>query len=87
MDRPLLQMIMHKWKKDTKATTGKWNIKQSYGHIREKVTDKDIVDVIDQEREHYPVHILCQMLDIPRSTYCQLLTRKSTVNKRNHSYF
>jgi len=45
------------------------------------VTDNEITALIDQENDQYPVHTLCEVLDVPRSTYYKSLTK--TVPKRD----
>src|SRR5699024_901273 len=48
---------------------------------RKKVTDDEITALIDQENDQYPVHTLCEVLDVPRSTYYKSLTK--TVSNRD----
>nr|WP_157065250.1 IS3 family transposase [Amphibacillus sediminis] len=55
-------------------------LKKGYGHIREKVNDTNVIEIINQEKEHYPVHTLCDVLGVPRSTYYQSLT--TSISKR-----
>src|SRR5699024_12462068 len=52
-----------------------------YSHIRKKVTDDEVISLIDQENDQYPVHTLCEVLEVPRSTYYQSLTK--TVSNRD----
>src|SRR5699024_12067637 len=40
-----------------------------------------VISLIDQENDQYPVHTLCEVLEVPRSTYYQSLTK--TVSNRD----
>ncbi|PIC62558.1 IS3 family transposase [Sporosarcina sp. P13] len=46
-------------------------LKKGYDHIREKVTDQEIIDHIEQEKENFPIQVMCEVLKVPRSTYYQ----------------
>ena len=45
------------------------------------MSDDEITALIDQENDQYPVHTLCEVLDVPRSTYYKSLTK--TVSNRD----
>ncbi|NME07869.1 MULTISPECIES: IS3 family transposase [unclassified Psychrobacillus] len=45
--------------------------KKGYDHIRKKVTDQEIIDHIEKEKEHFPIQLMCDVLKVPRSTYYQ----------------
>src|SRR5699024_12375433 len=68
-------------KTNTHNNTRKRKIKKNTGHISKKVTDDEIISLIDQENDQYPVHTLCEVLEVPRSTYYQSLTK--TVSNRD----
>lgn len=34
-------------------------------------TDQEIIDNIQQEKENFPIQLMCEMLQMPRSTYYQ----------------
>src|SRR5699024_12334329 len=54
--------------------------------IREKVTDQEIIDHIEQEKESHPVQVLCEVLEVPRSTYYQSFHKvKSSYQIENES--
>src|SRR5699024_936590 len=54
---------------------------QQENEILKKVTDDEVISIIDQENDQYPVHTLCEVLEVPRSTYYQSLTK--TVSNRD----
>ncbi|TQR14697.1 IS3 family transposase [Psychrobacillus vulpis] len=45
--------------------------KKGYDHIRQKVTDQEIIDHIEKEKENFPVQVMCNVLKVPKSTYYQ----------------
>ncbi|MDE3839051.1 IS3 family transposase [Bacillus methanolicus] len=45
--------------------------KKGYGHIRQKVSLTELSNVINQHKDQYPIQTLCEVLEIPRSTYYQ----------------
>ena len=45
------------------------------------MTDDEITALIDQKNDQYPVHTLCEVLDVAGSTYYKLLTM--TVSDRD----
>src|SRR5699024_7619552 len=51
------------------------NIKKSYSHIRQKITNDEVTNLIDRKKNQYPVHTLCEVLEVPRSTYYKSLTK------------
>ncbi|MTT31634.1 IS3 family transposase [Terrilactibacillus sp. BCM23-1] len=46
-------------------------LKKGYGHIRKKVTSAEMSVLIDRLQEKHPIKTVCQVLDMPRSTYYQ----------------
>src|SRR5699024_2262560 len=54
--------------------------KKSYGHIRKKVNDAEITEFIDQQKESYSIQTMCDVLDVPRSTYYKSLDK--TISNR-----
>ncbi|WP_192600789.1 IS3 family transposase, partial [Sporosarcina limicola] len=58
--------------------------KKGYGHIREKVTEQEMIDFIEQEKENQPIQLMCRVLDVPKSTYYQSFKKvKSTYEIEN----
>ncbi|HSH25554.1 MAG TPA: IS3 family transposase [Massilibacterium sp.] len=57
------------------------NLKKGYGHIRKKINDAEITDFIDQQKEIHPVQTMCDVLDVPRSTYYKSLNK--TISNRD----
>lgn len=54
-------------------------------YICKKVNDTEITEFIVQQREQYPIHIMCDVLDVPRSTYHTSLDQTlSNRNQENH---
>src|SRR5699024_152906 len=58
--------------------------KKAMAILAKKVTDKDIVEVIDQERAHYPVHRLFAALRVSKSTYYQSLTASISIREQEN---
>ncbi|WP_434218677.1 IS3 family transposase [Peribacillus simplex] len=48
-------------------------LKKGYGHIREKITETDLTEFIEENRNLYPVQRMCEVLEIPRSSHYQSL--------------
>ena len=57
--------------RDVTSTRGKWNLKKGYDHIREKVSQSELCQFIDQHRSEHDVKQLCEVLNVPRSTFYQ----------------
>ncbi|MCM3034340.1 IS3 family transposase, partial [Niallia sp. MER 6] len=51
-----------------------------YGHIREKVTESELIDFIEEHKDQYPVQKMCEVLAVPRSSYYRSLEK--TTSKR-----
>ncbi|PAL11265.1 hypothetical protein B8W99_17210, partial [Peribacillus simplex] len=49
------------------------NLKKGYGHIREKVTETDLTEFIEEHKKQYPIQKMCEILEIPRSSHYQSL--------------
>ncbi|MCU7212747.1 IS3 family transposase [Turicibacter sanguinis] len=47
------------------------NLKKGYDHIREKVTQSELCQFIDQHHQEHDIKQLCEVLSVPRSTYYQ----------------
>ena len=45
--------------------------KKGYDHIREKVTQSELCQFIDQHHQEHDIKQLCEVLSVPRSTYYQ----------------
>ncbi|HBZ09314.1 MAG TPA: IS3 family transposase [Bacillus bacterium] len=56
------------------------NLKKGYGHIREKVSQSAVASVIDQHKDQHPIQTMCEVLELPRSSY--YLTLQETESKR-----
>jgi putative transposase len=54
------------------------------GHIREKVSLTELSDVIDKNKDQYPIQRLCDVLDVPRSTYYQASQKKESNREREN---
>ncbi|QJS18098.1 IS3 family transposase [Turicibacter sanguinis] len=46
-------------------------LKKGYDHIREKVTQSELCQFIDQHHQEHDIKQLCEVLSVPRSTYYQ----------------
>ncbi|UPO90010.1 IS3 family transposase [Niallia sp. Man26] len=55
-------------------------LKKGYGHIREKVTESELIDFIEEHKDQYPVQKMCEVLAVPRSSYYGSLEK--TTSKR-----
>ncbi|MGG3804293.1 IS3 family transposase [Metabacillus fastidiosus] len=53
--------------------------KKGYDHIREKVTDQEVINHIHVEKAHYSIQMMCRVLKIPKSTYYQAANKKPSV--------
>ncbi len=62
---------MLNFKNSSSFTGGKRDIKKGYGHIRKKVADIELIDLIDREKTSYSVQTMCRVLLMPRSAYYQ----------------
>ncbi|HLR92868.1 MAG TPA: IS3 family transposase, partial [Atopostipes sp.] len=40
-----------------------------YGHIRKKVADTEIIDFITFQQENHSIQSMCEVLEVPRSSY------------------
>src|SRR5699024_482791 len=60
-------------------------LKKIYGHISQKVNDAEITDFIDQQKEIFPVQTMCDVLDVPRSTYYQSLNKTVSNRERENT--
>ncbi|MCU7196404.1 IS3 family transposase [Turicibacter sanguinis] len=58
------------------------NLKKGYDHIREKVSQSDLCQFIDRHRSEHNIKQLCDVLNIPRSTYYQ--SKHQTESKWEH---
>ncbi|WP_429996100.1 IS3 family transposase [Metabacillus fastidiosus] len=54
-------------------------LKKGYDHIREKVTDQEVINHIHVEKAHYSIQMMCRVLKIPKSTYYQAANKKPSV--------
>src|SRR5699024_6417362 len=45
----------------------------------------EITDFIDQQKENHPVHTLCDVLNVPRSTYYQSLNKTISNRERENN--
>lgn len=52
-------------------STGGRHPKKGYDHIREKVTDQEIIDHIEQKKKSFLIQAMCEVLNVPRSRYYQ----------------
>jgi putative transposase len=62
--------------------TGSRNPKKGYGHIRKKVTEAELNHFIEEHKDQYPVQKMCEVLAVPRSSYCYYDSLEKTVSKR-----
>ncbi|MGG3806420.1 IS3 family transposase [Metabacillus fastidiosus] len=53
--------------------------KKGYDHIREKVTDQEVINHIHVEKAHYSIQMMCRVLKVPKSTYYQAANKKPSV--------
>ncbi|MDB8563350.1 IS3 family transposase [Turicibacter sanguinis] len=61
------------------------NLKKGYDHIREKVTQSELCQFIDQHHQEHDIKQLCEVLSVPRSTYYQSKHQTESKWKReNH---
>ncbi|UAT29134.1 IS3 family transposase [Bacillus badius] len=56
------------------------NLKKGYGHIREKVTEAELNDFIEEHKDQYSIQKMCEVLAVPRSSYYDSLEK--TTSKR-----
>lgn len=50
------------------------------------MTDQEIINHIEQEKENHPVQVLCEVLEVPRSTYYQFFHKvKSSYEIENEA--
>src|SRR5690625_1151162 len=59
--------------------------KKSYGHIRKKVNDAEITDFIHDQKDNYPVQTMCEVLEVPRSTFYQSLNKTISNRERENN--
>ncbi|WP_425388506.1 IS3 family transposase [Bacillus solimangrovi] len=50
-------------------------LKKGYGHIREKVNPEELTNFIQKQTAEHSVSLMCEVLNIPRSTYYQSLNK------------
>ncbi|WAA12114.1 IS3 family transposase [Fervidibacillus halotolerans] len=50
--------------------------KKGYDHIREKIDEQELIDLIIEESEHHPIQTMCRVLKMPKSTYYQSFHKK-----------
>ncbi|WLR41215.1 IS3 family transposase [Bacillus carboniphilus] len=58
--------------------------KKGYGHIREKVSKTELTATIEKYKDQHPIQALCEVLDIPRSTYYQSLHESESNRDREN---
>ncbi|MCS1352415.1 IS3 family transposase [Mechercharimyces sp. CAU 1602] len=58
--------------------------KKGYGHIRKKVADKEVLTAIQEIKKQHPVQMVCETLDVPRSTYYRSLNQKPSSRDREN---
>ncbi|WP_419152883.1 IS3 family transposase [Aeribacillus alveayuensis] len=51
-------------------------LKKGYDHIREKIDEQELIDLITEESEHHPIQMMCRVLKMPKSTYYQSFHKK-----------
>ena len=73
-------MITPNYKTNTKIKGRKWYIKKSAWAIRKKVRETEIYDFIHDQKNNYSVQTMCDVLDVPRSTYYD--SQDKTIFKR-----
>ncbi|WP_425415443.1 IS3 family transposase [Peribacillus loiseleuriae] len=59
-------------------------LKKGYGHIRQKVTDTELTNLIHDQKEVFPIQFMCEVLDMPRSTYYQSLIKTESARDREN---
>ncbi|TPG68260.1 IS3 family transposase [Brevibacillus laterosporus] len=52
--------------------------KKGYGHIREKIDAAELNQFIETNKEKHPIQIMCEVLNIPRSTYYQSYKKEAS---------
>ncbi|RTQ85938.1 IS3 family transposase [Lysinibacillus telephonicus] len=50
--------------------------KKGYDHIREKIDEQELIDLITEESEHHPIQMMCRVLKMPKSTYYESFHKK-----------
>jgi len=60
-------------------------LKKVKGHIRKKVKDTEITNFINSQKNNYTVQIMCEILNIPRSTYYLSLNKTMSDRERENN--
>ena len=55
---------------------GERYFKKGYDHIREKIDEQELIDLITKESEHHLIQMMCRVLKMPKSTYYQSFHKK-----------
>jgi hypothetical protein len=58
--------------------------KEGYGPSRQKATDTKLTNLIHYQKEVFPIQVMCEVLDMPRSTYYQSLTKTESAYDRKN---
>ena len=69
-------------KRNPSFKAGEWNLKKGYGHIRQKVNDIELCHFIDEHKGEYPIQTMCDVLEMPRSTYYKSKQKSQSQNVR-----
>ncbi|MFS1515083.1 IS3 family transposase [Bacillus sp. SCS-151] len=59
-------------------------LKKGYGHIREKVNSDELMGFIQEKTTEHPVSLMCEVLNIPRSTYYQSLNKVESKREKEN---
>lgn len=82
----IAEQTIYKWKKALLPSdeTGKRNPKKSYNHIHERIDDSVIFEVIDDERDEFPVRTLTRVLGVAKSTYYKSKQQKISLRSQKN---
>ncbi|MCG7332637.1 IS3 family transposase [Salinicoccus roseus] len=58
--------------------------KKGYGHIRKKVNADELTEFITEQKDTYPIRTMCEVLDMPKSTYYKSLDKSISNTEREN---